>query len=392
MSVSEIESILSSLVGFPSVCGLPNGDIIDWIEVHLLASGARVRCIPGDTSNGVPGRYSLFATIGPKAAGGIVLSAHADVVPVTGQNWSSDPFVLTRREDRLYGRGSSDMKGFLACMLNLARKAGAEGAPPLKRPLYLAISHDEELGCLGVRSLIAGIREDGEFDDQGALGCIVGEPTGMQVALAHKGKIAFEIICHGQAAHSANPFLGKSAIALAGDMVTALSRLQEHIRQTERHDTRFGVPFSTVQAGLISGGAALNIVPDLCTITAELRLLPGYEGAPYLAWLEDAARQATEKLGGGEIELRITNAYPGLNATASSDICSLVLHEAGQNQVGVIDFGTEAGLLGEQLGLDCIVCGPGSIARAHKADEYITLPELADAERFLDGLLDHLRR
>ncbi|GBR47987.1 acetylornithine deacetylase [Gluconobacter roseus] len=385
MSVSEIETILSSLVGFPSVCGLPNGEIIDWIEAHLLASGARIRRVPGDA----PGRYSLFAAVGPQEAEGIVLSAHADVVPVTGQDWSSDPFVLTRRENRLYGRGSSDMKGFLACMLHLARKAGRKDHPPLKRPLYLAISHDEELGCLGVRSLIEGIREDGDLQ---VAGCIVGEPTGMQVAVAHKGKIAFEIICRGQAAHSANPFLGKSAITLASNMVEALSRLQEHIRQTERHDGRFEVPFSTVQAGLISGGAALNIVPDLCTITAELRLLPGYEDAPYLEWLENASRKAVENLGGGEVELRIINSYPGLNASPSSDICSLALHEAGRNQVSVIDFGTEAGLLGEKLGMDCIVCGPGSIARAHKADEYITLPELADAERFLNGVLEHLRR
>lgn len=390
MSVSEIETILSTLVGFPSVCGLPNGEIIDWIEAHLLASGARVRRVPGDPATGVPGRYSLFAAIGPEdEAGGIVLSAHADVVPVTGQNWSSDPFVLTRHDDRLYGRGSSDMKGFLACMLNLAREAGREGRPALKRPLYLAISHDEELGCLGVRSLIDGIREEGDLQ---AVGCIVGEPTGMQVAVAHKGKIAFEIICRGQAAHSANPFLGKSAITLAGDMVGALSRLQEHIRQTEHHDGRFEVPFSTVQAGLISGGAALNIVPDLCTLTAELRLLPGQDGTPYLDWLENAGREAVEKLGGGAVELRIINSYPGLNAAPSSDICSLALHEAGQNQVGTIDFGTEAGLLSEHLGMDCIVCGPGSIARAHKADEYVTLPELAAAERFLNGVLEHLRR
>ncbi|MQR99778.1 acetylornithine deacetylase [Gluconobacter aidae] len=386
--MSDIEQVLASLVGFPSVCGLPNGDIMDWIEAFLHSCGADVQRIPGEAS----GRSSLFARIGPASTpGGIILSAHADVVPVTGQDWSSDPFVLTRREDRLYGRGSSDMKGFLACMLRLAQRNATSDTPdhaPLKRPLYLAISHDEEIGCVGVRSLLADVEGDQAVR---AASCIIGEPTGLQVAVAHKGKIAFEIRCHGQAAHSANPFLGKSAISLAGYMLEALERLQNHIRTTEQHDSRFDVPFSTVQAGLISGGAALNIVPDLCTITAEIRLLPGYEGAPYLKWLENAGLDAVKRLGGGEVEITVTNAYPGLNASPLSDLCSLALHEAGRNQVSVIDFGTEAGLFSEKLGVDCIVCGPGSIGRAHKADEYITDSELADAERFLDGVVASLR-
>lgn len=380
--MSETEAILSSLIGFPSICGLPNDEIIGWIEAHLLASGAKVRRVPGDQ----PGRFSLFASVGPETSGGIILAAHADVVPVAGQDWSSDPFVMTRVENRLYGRGTSDMKGFLACMLRAARLAGS--GTPLKRPLYLAISHDEELGCIGVRSLLADLPHN---DEMQVAGCIVGEPTGMQVAVAHKGKIAFEIACLGKAAHSANPFLGKSAVTLAAYMIDAIEQLQEHIRQTEHYDTRFEVPFSTVQAGLISGGAALNIVPDTCTITAEIRLLPGYDGAPYLDWLEQAAHLATERLGGGEVQIRLINAYPGLNAASQSNICSLALQEAGHNQVTVIDFGTEAGLFSEKLGVNCVVCGPGSIGRAHKADEYITDAELAAADRFIDGVLDRLR-
>lgn len=381
--MSDIEQVLASLVGFPSVCGLPNGEIMDWIEAYLLSCGAEVQRIAGDQ----PDRSSVFARIGPHAPGGLVLSAHADVVPVAGQNWSSNPFVLTRRDDRLYGRGSSDMKGFLACMLRLAQRVGPE-ASSFERPLFLAISHDEEIGCVGVRSLLDAVTDD---LDLCSASCIIGEPTGLQVAVAHKGKIAFEIRCHGQAAHSANPFLGRSAISLAGYMLDALERLQDHIRTTEQHDARFGVPFSTVQAGLISGGTALNIVPDHCTITAEIRLLPGYEGAPYLSWLEKAAAEAIERLDGGAVELVVTNAYPGLNADPTSDLCSLALHEVGRNQVSVIDFGTEAGLFSEKLGVDCIVCGPGSIGRAHKADEFITDSELANAERFLDRMVASLR-
>ncbi|GBQ12152.1 acetylornithine deacetylase [Komagataeibacter rhaeticus] len=372
-------STLRELVAFPSVCGEPNGAIIDWVETFLARIGARIRRIPGDR----PDASSLFASIGPDVAGGIVLSAHADVVPVAGQDWTADPFVLTERDGRLYGRGSSDMKGFLACMLTSAARAATR---PLKRPLHLAISYDEELGCLGVHSLLRALDSAGTEVD----GCIIGEPTEMRVAIAHKGKIAFRIICRGEAAHSANPFLGRNAIRLAAGMVEALDRLQEHIRATETHDTRFTVPFSTVQAGLIQGGCALNIVPDLCTVTAEMRLVPTQDGAAYLAWLKEATAGVIGTVGGGTITLEVMNAYPGLNSPPGTDICSLALHEAGQNSTTVIDFGTEAGLFEEKLGVACVVCGPGSINRAHKADEYITRSELDRCDLFLEGVVDRL--
>lgn len=377
------ETILDRLVAFPSVCGQSNTDMIGWIAAHLAALGARVRRIPGDR----PDAFSLFASVGPDIPGGIVLSAHSDVVPAAGQAWSSDPFVLTKRDDRLYGRGTSDMKGFLACMLTAAGKAAAR---PLVRPLHLVISHDEELGCLGVRSLLAALKTDAGMRD--AAGCIIGEPTEMAVAVAHKGKIAFRIVCRGEAAHSADPFRGTNAIVLAAQMIGRLTDLQDHIRLTEPHDTRFAVPFSTVQAGLIEGGTALNIVPDLCVATAEMRLIPGQDGSASLAWLDAAARRVEAEAGRGTIRIDIVNAYPGLDGRADTEICALGLRAAGRNAPGVIDFGTEAGLFAQQLGLPCIVCGPGSIGRAHKADEYITTRELAQGDRFLDGVLDRLRR
>ncbi|MFS3137572.1 acetylornithine deacetylase [Gluconacetobacter sacchari] len=378
--MTDTQAILDRLVAFPSVCGQSNERMIDWIASHLVAGGARVRRIPGDR----PGAFSLFASIGPDAPSGIVLSAHSDVVPVAGQAWSSDPFVLTRRQDRLHGRGTSDMKGFLACMLTAADKAAAR---PLLRPLHLAISYDEELGCLGVRSLLAALQVDGGVQ---AMGCIVGEPTEMEVAVAHKGKIAFRIVCQGEAAHSANPFLGTNAIVLAARMVDQLTQLQDHIRLTEPRDARFAVPFSTVQAGLIEGGTALNIVPDHCVVTAEMRLLPGQDGSACLAWLDEAARRVKADAGQGVISIEVANAYPGLDSSAETEIGLLGLREAGRNNPGVIDFGTEAGLFAQVLGLPCIVCGPGSISRAHKADEYITIQELAQGDRFLEGILDRL--
>jgi len=381
--MSDLVELLSTLVGFPSLCGTPNGAIIDWIEARLLAAGARVQRIPGE----VPDRFSLFAIIGPEAPGGLILSAHADVVPVAGQDWSSDPFILTRRGDRLYGRGSSDMKGFLACMLYAVQRVVTHPIP-LSRPLYLAISHDEELGCLGVRSLLQALSEG---PDRAIQGCIVGEPTQMQVALAHKGKTAFMIACHGVAAHSANPGQGLNAITLAGSMIRAVSELQEKIKTSERPDGRFAVPFSTVQIGLVSGGTALNIVPDHCVLSVEMRLLPGYEPGPYLDWLRDAGARAVADLGGGRVEIEVTNAYPGLDMEPGGVLCATVLREAGRNHTTTIDFGTEAGLFREILSLDCVVCGPGSIDRAHKADEYITEAELEEGARFVDAIVARLR-
>lgn len=379
--MNDTVSTLASLVAFPSICGTPNAPIMDWIEQRLAALGAHIHRVPGYDE----GRSSLFASVGPDIEGGIVLSAHADVVPVAGQPWTSDPFTLTERDGRLYGRGSSDMKGFIACMLTAAARAATQ---PLIRPLHLAISHDEELGCVGVRSLLDFLRHEG----MGAQGCVVGEPTGMEVAVAHKGKVALRLTCHGRAAHSANPLRGINAIVLAAGMVDALQALQKHIASTEPHDPRFDVPFSTVQTGLISGGTALNIVPDRCEIMAEIRLLPGISPQPYIAWLHEAGQRLTRDGSHGRIEIDITNAYPGLADDPGSEFLSLGLRHARSNTTRVIDFGTEAGLFRNELGLPCIICGPGDIGRAHKADEYVTRAELAEGDRFLAELVNGLCR
>lgn len=372
---------LAQLVAFPSVCGTPNSAIIDWLEARLSLLGAHILRVPGEELE----RYNLFARIGPDVAGGIVLSAHADVVPTEGQSWSSDPFTLTERDGRLYGRGSSDMKGFLACMVTAAAKATIS---PLKQPLYLAISYDEELGCLGVRFLLRKLQETG----LAASGCIIGEPTQMQVAVAHKGKVALRIKCRGKSAHSANPLNGINAIALAASMVSELQTLQKYIEDTEEHDKRFEVPFSTVQVGLIEGGVALNIVPEHCNLMVEIRVLPHLLPDVYIAWLRAAAQRVVTQNGqGAVIEVEVINSYPGLSYDENeSGILSLGLRSISQNTTTVIDFGTEAGLFARELNLPCIVCGPGSIARAHKADEYITRQELEDSDLFLSRIIEDL--
>lgn len=371
--------ILDRLVAFRSVCGGPNGEMIDWIAEFLTGAGCRVTVVPGERD----GASSLFASIGPEATGGIILSAHSDVVPVEGQAWQTDPFVLTREDDRLYGRGTSDMKGFLACMLHVAEEAGRQ---ELCRPLHFAVSYDEELGCLGVRSLLRAV---GQADLE-ASGAIIGEPTEMQAALAHKGKIAFRVVCRGIAAHSANPSKGVNAISVAAGMVTELDRLLAYIKENERHDARFEVPFSTVQVGLIEGGTALNIVPEECVLTSEIRLLPAVDGAGYLEWLEDAASRLMDVFPGARVMIEVVNAYPGLNGDPESEIAAFVMNRMRQNEPGVVGFGTEAGLFSEMLDMPSVICGPGSISRAHKADEFITVGELEDGARFLFGVLESL--
>ncbi|MBB2200064.1 acetylornithine deacetylase [Gluconacetobacter tumulisoli] len=376
---------LARLVAFPTISRQTNLPLLDWVEGELAGTGARIRRLPGDA----PGRGSLLATIGPDRDDGIVLSAHSDVVPVAGQDWTSDPFELTERDGRLYGRGSSDMKGFLACMLTAAHEAARR--PALARPLHLAVSYDEEIGCVGVRSLLRQLRDDGFR----AGGCVVGEPTDLQVAVGHKGKVAATITCTGRAAHSANPYLGRNAILMAADMVRAIEALQHDLERDGARADGYAVPFGTVQVGIIQGGTALNIVPDRCTVAFEMRLLPGDDPAPYLERLRQAAarivgERAPASGTGGEIAITVDNAYPGLVPDTGSDICALGLAAAGRNEVVSVDFGTEAGLFQEQLGLPCIICGPGSIDRAHKPDEYVTRAELAEGDRFLARVIDAL--
>ncbi|GBQ89069.1 acetylornithine deacetylase ArgE [Gluconacetobacter johannae DSM 13595] len=383
--MSRTVDFLARLVAFPTISRQTNLPLLDWVEGELAATGARIRRLPGDA----PGRGSLLATIGPERDDGIVLSAHSDVVPVAGQDWTSDPFVLTERDGRLYGRGSSDMKGFLACMLTAAHDAARR--PALARPLHLAVSYDEEIGCVGVRALLRQLRDDGFR----AAGCVVGEPTDLHVAVGHKGKVAATITCTGRAAHSANPWLGQNAILMAADMVRAIEALQRDVERDGARADGYAVPFGTVQVGIIQGGTALNIVPDRCQVAFEMRLLPGDDPAPYLERLRRAAAgvvadRAPLSGPGGEIAIAVDNAYPGLVPDTASEICALGLAAAGRNEVVSVGFGTEAGLFQEQLGLPCIICGPGSIDRAHKPDEYVTRAELAEGDRFLARVIDAL--
>jgi acetylornithine deacetylase len=379
---STVET-LAQLVAFPTVSRDSNEVLIRYAAERLTAAGGRVRVLPGE----LPGKTNLIASFGPEAGDGIVLSAHSDVVPTDGQEWSSDPFTLTERDGRLYARGASDMKGFIACMLTAAD--GVRDAR-LARPLHIAISHDEEIGCVGVRSMLKHLAAEGFR----ASGCIIGEPTELKIATGHKGKIAGRISAQGEAAHSANPTLGCNAINLAAGMIRETEALQEWLIRNGAHDAAYAVPYSTVHVGTIAGGTALNIVPESCSVGFEIRFLPGDSPDDLLARLtargQDIAATARRNGRAAAIEISVQNAYPGLQTEEDTPIAKLV-RQAGAGAAVKLNFGTEGGLFNAMLGVPTVVCGPGSIDRAHKPDEFITRDELNAGDGFLDRIVRTLR-
>jgi acetylornithine deacetylase len=374
--MSSTIDTLDRLIAFPTVSRDSNLDLIDWLGARLADLGARIATVRDATG----AKANLVASLGPEGPDGIVLSGHSDVVPVEGQAWTTDPFRLTRRDGRLYGRGSSDMKGFLAAMLTVAGKAARA---PLARPLHLVVSHDEEIGCVGVRSLLARLKAEGFR----AAGCVIGEPTEMQVATGHKGKLAGRIVCRGKPAHSANPHLGVNAIHLGARMVGVLEQVQARLAETGPRDNAYPVPYTTVHVGLIQGGTALNIVPDRCMLDFEIRLVPPDDA---LVLVEEIRARAPAFPPDSGMEIEVVNSYPGLDLADSHPFANAVRAASGGNGTVKLAFGSEGGLMQQELGLPTVVYGPGSIDRAHKADEYVMPEELDACDLFLERLLARL--
>ncbi|RJF86657.1 acetylornithine deacetylase [Oleomonas cavernae] len=383
--MSESIEILERLIAFPTVSRDSNLGLIRYVEGELAALGVASRLV--FSADGA--KANLFATIGPAGIPGIMLSGHTDVVPVDGQAWSSDPFRLHRQDGLLFGRGSADMKGFIACVLTLARRAARE---TLSTPLHIALSHDEEIGCVGVRRLIemmAGLPVRPRA-------CVVGEPTSMQVVVAHKGKTALRAHCHGVECHSSLAPDGLNAIHLATDLIAALRRLQDDIALTGAKDADYEVDHTTLHVGTIRGGTALNIVPKDCVLDLEIRHLPAEPAGPLVARLADEARAieaaAKARFPEAGISLETLSGYPGLDTPPAAEVVAFVKALTGGNSHGKISFGTEGGLFTENLGIPTVVCGPGSIVQAHKPDEYVSASQLAECDRFLSALLGYLRR
>jgi acetylornithine deacetylase len=375
--------ILERLVGFKTVSRDTNLDLIDYARTFLAGIGASCRLYHDPAGR----KANLFATIGPSDTGGILLSGHTDVVPVDGQNWSSDPFLLRERNGKLYARGSADMKSFLACSMAAAARAAGRN---LRIPLHLAFSYDEEIGCIGVRSLI----EDMSAWAYRPQCCIVGEPTLLRTAIGHKGKTAISAICHGQAAHSAMPASGVNAIYLASALVGRVQSLQRELEVNGPHEPGYEVPYTTLHVGTVHGGTALNIVPERCELEFEIRNLPTDDPDRLVDRLRSDAESIaeTEARPGcrSKIEFEILHAYPGLDTPSESEVVGLVSALTGQRDLMRVSFGTEGGLFSARLGIPTVVCGPGSIEQAHKPDEFVTTDQILRCDRVLDAIVDRL--
>lgn len=372
--------ILERLIAYPTVSAVSNLDLIDDAEALLRKAGFDVLRLVDPAQP----KAGLAARIGPAGAGGVLLSAHSDVVPVDGQGWTRDPFRLTRENERLFGRGTTDMKGFLAAMLALAERAATV---PLDAPLMMVISYDEELGCLGMRQMMPGLRALGWQPEL----CIVGEPTAMHPSPGHKGKAVFEARCKGQAGHSAEAPHFVNALHLAADLIAALRAMQQDYASDGMHDDGYAIPYSTVHAGVMQGGRILNIVPEDATLTFELRHLPGDDPKAFQTRLQDRIDTILRDYPDtAAITFRQINAYPGLDVPSDSPALHLAAAFADRPPGRKVGFGTEAGFFTD-AGWPTVVCGPGDMAaQGHKPDEFLETGQLLACEAMLDRALAHL--
>jgi acetylornithine deacetylase len=317
----------------------------------------------------------------------VLLSGHTDVVPVEGQAWSTDPFRLQERAGRLYARGSADMKGFIACALACVDRAVSQR---LTTPLQLALSYDEELGCLGVHSLI---KDMADWTHRPRF-CIVGEPTLLRPCIGHKGKRNFKAVCHGQAAHSSTPARGINAVYMACDFIVRLRQRQETIAAGGVRDPGYEVPYTTLHAGVIHGGTVNNIVPPHCEVELELRNVPDDDADA----IEKGLREDALAVAGatacatatGRIDLTVAFEYPALDVVPHADVVELAAALTGNRDCIKVGFGSEAGLFQRDAGVPSVVCGPGSIDQAHRPDEYIERGEMERCDAMLDALLARL--
>jgi len=381
-TIKEAEDLLAKLVGFDTTSAKSNLDLIAFVQDYLDRNGVSSTLVPSADDQ----KASLHATIGD-GEGGIGLSGHSDCVPVEGQNWTSDPFTLTERDGKLYGRGTCDMKGFIACVL---ASVPLFKAHKLKEPIHIIISYDEEVGCAGVRPLLARLGED--LPRPRAV--IVGEPTSMGVIDAHKRIDVYRTTVTGKEAHSSLPAIGVNAISAAAELIGELDRIAETIATTE-NDPRFEPPYSTVSVGVIDGGTAPNIVPKSCTFRWQVRSLPSAPAdetpRALSAFAETALvpkmRKVAEDAG---IETEGQTAVPAFTAAPQSDAVALAMALTGANRTRTVSYATEAGLF-EQAGCPAVICGPGDIAQAHAADEFVSIAQLEACLKFLADLTGRLR-
>jgi acetylornithine deacetylase len=380
MSDTRTRGFLEDLLAFKTITRESNLMLIDYVRTVLLAHGIESMLVHDETGS----KANLFASVGPQSVPGIVLSGHSDVVPVEGQAWTKPAFALTEENGRLYGRGSADMKGFIACALHAMIEASTM---PLERPLQLALSYDEEIGCIGVRRLLdvlhaAPVRP---------FLCIIGEPTRMQLATGHKGKTSLHATCHGREAHSAQAPQTINALHLGCDLVQEIRQLQSALQTDGAQDPAYDVPYTTLHVGKFSGGVALNIVPNRCELDFEIRNIAADDPQKLVDLLQQSAQRLSESAQALIPESRIVieevNAYPGLDTSPTTDAVAFVNTLLPGAETIKLAFGTEGGLFTSRLGVPVVVCGPGSISHAHKPDEYVEIDQLRQCDVFLQKLV-----
>lgn len=378
--IAAVVELLESLVAFDTTSHKSNLGIVRFIADYLTAHGVEVHLVP--TEDGL--KAGLFATIGPANVPGVGLSGHTDVVPADGQAWLSDPFTLVERDGKLYGRGTADMKGYLACVLAMVPEFKRRN---LKIPVHVIFSYDEETGCLGVRPMIA---EMGTRLTRPRL-VFVGEPTRMQVVDAHKGPVRWQVEVKGRAAHSSMAHLGVNAITYAARLIAELDAIEQELKSGPQYP-RFMPPYPTVQVTLANGGTASNILPVTANFGCEVRTLPGFD--PSL--IERRLRHAAETrclpemraiAPESDITITQTNAVPPFGADPNSEVVTLALKFAGQNETYAVSYATEAGFF-QNAGAPSVVVGPGDISQAHTANEWIEISELEKCMAFMGRLAD----
>jgi acetylornithine deacetylase len=377
--LTQTETILGDLVAYPTVSADSNLAMIEHMAGWLEGLGARVD-LYHDASGG---KANLFATLGPEGDGGIVLSGHSDVVPVADQDWSRPPFALTEAEGRLYGRGTCDMKGFIAATLAMAPQFAAQS---LRRPLHFCFTHDEEVGCLGARALVPELQARGIRPAM----AIIGEPTEMRIIEGHKGCCEYTVRFTGLEGHGSDPDRGVNAVTYAVRYVTRLMELAEALKARAPEGSRFDPPWTSINVGRLSGGVAHNVIPGKAELEWEMRPV---------AWADaDFVKEAVTRLVEEEllpamravspeaaIRTEVIGEVVGLMPMAENAARDLVRRLTGQNACELVPFGTEAGLF-QSMGMSVVVCGPGSIAQAHKPDEFVSRAQLSDCLAMLQGL------
>lgn len=373
--------MLEKLVAFPSVSRDSNLPVIDFIEDYLKAYGVESTRVYNDEGN----KASLYATVGPQVPGGVVLSGHTDVVPVDGQDWQTDPFTVTQKGDRLYGRGTCDMKGFLS--LGLAELPAMIEAD-LARPIHFAFSYDEELACLGAWDLVAEMAKHVAMP----AAVIVGEPTNMEVVTGHKGLINLITRIRGFEVHSSLAHTGVSAVAIAARLVNYLTETSEQNRQAADSHNPFVPNWTTLHCGQIEGGTAHNIVARDCWFATDIRAIPTETPRQfydrYLAYVREEVEPAMQAIHRDTgIEIEVLSEVPGLAPETNGAAEELARSLTGDNGSHVVSYGTEAGQF-QGAGFSVVVCGPGSIEQAHQPNEYLEVSELEKGRKFIQDLIE----